>query len=123
MFMIHCSFGRWKAGFSDVLKQQVHTQNIANVDTPDYKLREFSFGNALDGAIERRLENGNKEYAFEAKVTEQDQTEVLIDGNNVNLDSEGLELYSAYLQQAGIIQKMNSVFSDYNYVLSNTNFK
>jgi len=100
------------------IKQQVHTHNIANIDTPDYKLKTFSFKNALEDAF-----NNNGEYQFEATVTERDNTEVLIDGNNVDVEAENLELYSAYIQSAATIQKMNSVINDLRYVLTNANFK
>ena len=33
------------------IKQQVHTHNIANIDTPDYKLKTFSFKNALEDFV------------------------------------------------------------------------
>lgn len=100
------------------IKQQVHTHNIANIDTPDYKLKTFSFKNALEDAID-----GKSEYKFEATVAERDNTEVLIDGNNVDVEAENLELYSAYIQSAATIQKMNSVVNDVRYVLTNANFK
>lgn len=105
------------------LKQQIHVQNLANIDTPDYKVQDMTFQNVLEDKID--LETGKKtnEYSFRATVTTEDHTDVLIDGNNVDLDAEQLELYSAYIQQAAIIQKMNSVIGDYRYVLTNANFK
>ncbi|MBP0961616.1 MAG: hypothetical protein J5864_05690, partial [Oscillospiraceae bacterium] len=63
------------------------------------------------------------EYDFEAKVETKDNVEVLVDGNNVDIENENLELYSAYIQQAATIQKMNAVISDYRYVLQNASFK
>lgn len=104
------------------LKQQVHTQNLANIDTPGYKVKDVTFANVLEGKVHAN-EEGHIAYDFEAEVTTEDSTEVLLDGNNVDLDTEGLELYSAYIQQAAIVQKMNSVISDYRYVLGNANFK
>ncbi len=110
------------------LKQQVHTQNIANMDTPDYKMKTFSFENAMEDAMtEKKSENSGKtgkdKYGFEAVIGQRDNTESRIDGNNVDAESENMELYSAYVQHSAIIQKMNSVISDYRYVLTNSNFK
>ncbi len=102
------------------IKQQVHTHNIANIDTPDYKLKTFSFENVLEDKMGNK---DNKNYQFEATVSERENTEVLIDGNNVDVEAENLELYSAYIQSAATIQKMNSVISDLRYVLTNANFK
>ncbi|MDD6828119.1 MAG: flagellar basal body rod protein FlgB [Oscillospiraceae bacterium] len=105
------------------LKQQVHTQNIANLDTPDYKTKTFSFKNTLENQISLSDKKDTTEYNFEAEVGEKDNVEVLVDGNNVDIETENIELYSAYIQSAAIIQKMNSVISDYRYVLTNSNFK
>lgn len=104
------------------IKQQVHTQNIANLDTPDYKVKTFSFGNTLENQMKQNAKD-SIEYDFEAKVDTKDNVEVLVDGNNVDIENENLELYSAYLQQAATIQKMNAVISDYRYVLQNASFK
>ncbi|WP_049962985.1 flagellar basal body rod protein FlgB [Ruminococcus sp. HUN007] len=105
------------------LKQQVHTQNIANLDTPDYKVKTFSFGNTLEDQMKHNTKKDSIEYDFEAKVETKDNVEVLVDGNNVDIENENLELYSAYIQQAATIQKMNAVISDYRYVLQNASFK
>jgi len=105
------------------LKQQVHTQNIANLDTPDYKVKTFSFGNTLEDQMKQNTKKDSIEYDFEAKVETKDNVEVLVDGNNVDIENENLELYSAYIQQAATIQKMNAVISDYRYVLQNASFK
>ena len=104
------------------IKQQVHTQNIANLDTPDYKVKTFSFGNTLENQMKQNAKD-SIEYDFEAKVDTKDNVEVLVDGNNVDIENENLELYSAYIQQAATIQKMNAVISDYRYVLQNASFK
>ena len=105
------------------IKQQVHTQNIANLDTPDYKVKTFSFGNTLENQMKQNTKKDSIEYDFEAKVETKDNVEVLVDGNNVDIETENLELYSAYIQQAATIQKMNAVISDYRYVLQNASFK
>ena len=104
------------------IKQQVPTQNIANLDTPDYKVKTFSFGNTLENQMKQNAKD-SIEYDFEAKVETKDNVEVLVDGNNVDIENENLELYSAYIQQAATIQKMNAVISDYRYVLQNASFK
>lgn len=101
------------------LKQQIHTQNIANIDTPDYKYKSVSFENTLQKA----MDNGKTEYSFKANVYQTEDTNVLIDGNNVDVDKEGLELYSTYIQSSAIIQKLNSAIGDLRYVLVNSNFK
>ena len=105
------------------VKQQVHTHNIANMDTLDYKMKTFSFKNAMENQMDLSDNKDRVEYSFQAEVGTKDNVEVLVDGNNVDIENENLELYSAYIQQAATIQKMNSVISDYRYVLTNASFK
>jgi len=101
------------------IKQQVHTQNIANIDTPDYNYKTVTFKNTLDDAIK----DGKRKYSFQTDVSEIYETDVLVDGNNVDVDKENLELYSAYIQQSAIISKLNGAINNVRYVLTNANFK
>lgn len=120
MYLDSIAFKAMESGLKGLeLKQQIHTQNIANIDTPDYKYKTISFENALSDAKEK----GKAEYSFKANVSEIEDTNVLVDGNNVDVDKESLELYSTYIQSSAIINKMNSAISDLRYVLTNTNFK
>lgn len=119
MYLNSLAFKAMESGLKQLsVKQQVHTQNIANIDTPDYNYKYVTFENTLDEKID-----GKREYDFKAKVTEVENTDVIIDGNNVDVDKENLELYSTYLQSSAIIRKMNSSIADLRYVLTNTNFK
>lgn len=101
-------------------KQQVIAQNLANVDTPNYKAKEVSFENVLDKEM---LDRGDNKYAFKTTITEEENTYINPDGNNVDTDKESMELYSTYLQSAYIVQKMNSTIANYRYVMQNTSFK
>lgn len=110
------------------LKQDVILTNIANIDTPDYKVKEFTFKNALESAYESSeasdSKNGDEvKYNFVGTITERDETSVLLDGNNVDIEEQSLELYSTYAQHAAIINKMNSTIADFRYVLTQSNFK
>ena len=119
MYLDSIAFKAMEGGLKQLgIKQQIHTQNISNIDTPEYDYKFVTFENTL-----RDAQNGKKNYDFKAKVTEIDRTDVLVDGNNVDVDKEGLELYSTYLQQAAIISKLNSSLSDLRYVLTNSQFK
>lgn len=132
MFFDSIQFKAMESGLSALnLKQEVITHNIANLDTPDYKMYEVDFGNALEQAYEKikekdpedRKKDENVSYDFKAVVKRPDDISVLVDGNNVDIDEQSLELYSAYLQSSAIIQKMNAKISDIKYVLSQSNFK
>lgn len=112
------------------VQQQVISHNIANVDTPDYKAYEFSFENAMEDAMQnlgaqdgRETYSESSVYDFRGYITQDTSTENLVDGNNVDVEEESLELYSTYVQQAAIINKFNSRISDFKYVLTQASFK
>ncbi len=103
------------------VKQQVITNNLANIDTPHYKTQEVQFRDLLDREYESARRGGD--YAFETSVIQTEDTYFNTDGNNVDTDKESLELYSAYLQQSYIIEKMNMTISNYQYVMTNASFR
>lgn len=120
MYLDSIAFKAMESGLKQMsLKQEIHTQNISNIDTPDYHYKSVTFENTLKDAVEK----GRKKYSFKANVSEIPETNVLIDGNNVDVDKEGLELYSAYIQSSAIINQLNSAISNLRYVFTNSNFK
>lgn len=120
MYLDSIAFKAMESGIKQMaIKKEVHTQNIANIDTPDYNYKTVTFKNTLEDA----MENGKKKYSFQTDVSEIYETDVLVDGNNVDVDKENLELYSAYIQQAAIVNKYNSAINDLRYVFTNSNFK
>ena len=120
MYLDSIAFKAMENGIKQMgIKQEIHTQNISNIVTPDYNYKTVSFENTLEDAVEK----GKVGYNFSTKVSEIVETDVLVDGNNVDVDKENLELYSAYLQSSAIISKLNSAINDLRYVLTNSNFK
>lgn len=84
-------------------KQEVIANNIANVDTPGYKSRYVTF----EEELQRRLENARsggraglkealEDTRYEIHVT--DNETARLDGNNVNTDSEMVEMTRAAMQ-------------------------
>lgn len=121
MYLDSIAFKAMESGIKQMaIKQEIHSQNIANIDTPDYHYKTVSFENVLKDAKDNR---GKKEYSFKANISEVYETNVLVDGNNVDVDKENLELYSAYNQSSAIIQKLNSAIGNLRYVFVNANFK
>lgn len=104
-------------------KQQVITHNLANIDTPGYKTQELSFEDMLNSEMRSTSKDGTVDYAFKTTITHTEDTYFNTDGNNVDADKESLELYSAYMQSSAIIQKMNSTISNFQYVMTQSNFK
>ena len=100
------------------LQQQLHTQNISNYDTPNYKAKGVRFAETLKRA---RDADGNRTYrsVLSMQVVEHDDTTVRPDGNNVDMDAESLSLYKAYAHYSLLLDKISSEFRNYNYVLNN----
>ena len=120
MYLDSIAFKAMESGINQMkIKQEVHTHNISNIDTPYYNYKTVSFENTLKDAVDK----GKKEYSFKTNLSEIYETDVRIDGNNVDADKEGLELYSAYIQQSAIVSQYNSAVSRLRYVLTNSNFK
>lgn len=95
-------------------KQQIHAQNIANIETPGYKSKELDFHTMMVAA-----EDGNKEnMRLTAYVTQDDNLSLLQDGNNVDLEKENIEAYKAYIQYNMLISKASGKFSNYSTVLN-----
>lgn len=120
MYYDSISFKSMESGLAALnIKQKVHTHNIANMDTPDYKAKEYSFKNLLEN---EKAKDGKVKYSFQSNIYS-DKNSILVDGNSVDIDKESLELYSTFVQSSAIIQKINAQFADYRYVLTQSNFK
>ena len=96
-------------------KNEVISGNIANIDTPGYKRRVVEFGNLLEEASSN-LKSDKTNMGPGIKVTIDESTDSLrTDGNNVNIDTEMIEMaknsiYYNLLSQklTGEIEKLES---------------
>ena len=120
MFNVH----NWKGvymssgmfGYVDVLKtaadaswarEEVLTNNIANVDTPNYKRQDVEFTTYLKSALSRsggdstsltnRVNNINYNDVTMRTYTDNSTLSYRLDGNNVDLSTENVELASEQL--------------------------
>ena len=91
-------------------KQKVSLDNIANVDTPGYKAKYVLFEDDLREKL-RRLDGKKSRDVREAiesarpRVRQSDRESIRMDGNNVNLDVEELEVArNAYHYQFALRQ-------------------
>lgn len=117
MFFDSKTFKTLEAGIQTTwLQQQLHMQNIANVETPNYKAKSLVFDDALKNAA-----SGTGPDVIRARVVS-DDTNLLQDGNNVNVETENLELYKAYAQYSMLLNKIKGQFDSYSTVL-NSNMK
>ncbi len=67
-------------------RHRVHSQNIANINTPNYRRREFKF----DSALRNAMEGGTAAHyqGIVGWVDRPNTTPVRNNGNNVDIDME-----------------------------------
>ena len=122
-------------GFVNVLKaaadaswarEEVLTNNIANVDTPNYKRQDVDFTTYLRSALSRtnggsssltyRVNNLNYNDIAIRTYTDNSTLSYRLDGNNVDLSTENVELASEQINYNALIDSMNE-FSRFKTVL------
>lgn len=123
-------------GFVNVLKaaadaswtrEEVLTNNIANVDTPNYKRQDVDFTTYLRSALQRtnggsssltnRVNNINYNDIAIRTYTDNSTLSYRLDGNNVDLSTENVELASEQINYNALIDSMNNEFSRFKMVL------
>ena len=123
-------------GFVNVLKaaadaswtrEEVLTNNIANVDTPNYKRQDVDFTTYLRSALSRtnggsssltnRVNNLNYNDIAIRTYTDNSTLSYRLDGNNVDLSTENVELASEQINYNALIDGMNNESSRFKTVL------
>lgn len=112
-----------KAADASLLKQTVISNNIANVDTPDYKRKDVTFESYLQkqldgsGSLDSKVANTNLSKLESSVYTDQEELSYRFDGNNVDIDTE--EAYSAenQVKYYTLLESMTQEFSRLKTVL------
>ena len=110
---------RWK-------RETVISNNIANVDTPGYKRKDLNFQGVLTEELGRC-----KHESLDSKVSDVDLSRLdpqiyvdsanysyRMDGNNVDIDTENVELASEQIRYEGLTDCINSEFERMKAVIS-----
>ena len=123
-------------GYVDVLKtaadaswlrEEVLTNNIANVDTPNYKRQDVEFTTYLQSALEQagtpastltqKVNEANLSGITTRTYTENTTLSYRMDGNNVDLSTENAELAAEQINYNALIDSMNNEFTRMKAVL------
>lgn len=123
-------------GYIDVLKtaadaswlrEEVLTNNIANVDTPNYKRQDVEFTTYLKSALEQagtpastltqKVNEANLSGITTRTYTENTTLSYRMDGNNVDLSTENAELAAEQINYNALIDSMNNEFTRMKAVL------
>jgi flagellar basal-body rod protein FlgB len=112
-------------------RQRTIADNVANVDTPEFKASRVSFETALkqaQGTVDQPLKMFKVDNAVAApgevpadmKPTVIQETDLgrRNDGNNVDIDREMLELSDTNVRFNAVIQVMGSKLSGIRYVIN-----
>lgn len=114
-----------KAADASWTRNEVLANNIANVDTPGYKRQDVDFESQLKHALR------NTRYkSVDARVSAIHSTELdariytdsagfsyRLDGNNVDIDTEGTELAANQIKYNGLVASINQEFSNLKMVM------
>lgn len=105
-------------------KNRVIGNNIANVDTPNYKAKEVVFKNTLNDAMkelqlkqtkENHIGKDLRNEPFSVKTTR--NTYYNHNGNNVDIDKEMAELGKNQIYYRALVDRVNGKFNTLNTVL------
>ena len=112
------------------LRNGVISNNIANVDTPNFKRSEVNFEDELQKAIDgtgiqgirtdpRHFEiGGSNVNNITVKTSVDESTSSRVDGNNVDIDNEMTGLAKNSLMYNALAQQMSSEFSRLRYAIT-----
>lgn len=108
-----------KAGLdASWLRNEVIANNIANVDTPNFKSSSVSFESAFKNALRGEgftAKTTNARHFSDnlprATVTQNTGTQYRMDGNNVNIDAENAALAKNQILYSTLARQLNSEFT------------
>ena len=118
-----------KAADAANLRNELLTNNIANVSTPNYKRKDLDFESVLQGELagEKNLSkavkkaNQNLETLDAQVYTDNASLSYCLDGNNVDINTEEARLAENQIKYQALVDLMNQEFARYNTVLSSGN--
>lgn len=101
------------------MKQKTIDQNIANFETPGYKSQHVVFNDMLKKELERSSSsNSSRSTRTLARVVTNKGTSERLDGNNVNMEKENIEMARTVLQYNQMVQKISGSLSTLKYVIT-----
>jgi flagellar basal-body rod protein FlgB len=102
------------------LRNEVISQNIANVDTPGYKRKVVKFEEFLDSEMKSgKISQGTSKLSDDGIIVTEDPTDSAYrsDGNNVDIENEMALMAANSIRYNTLIQKMNGDFQKLKSVI------
>lgn len=110
-----------KALDATLIKKNVISENISNVDTPNYKRKDVNFESILQKEINNKkniLDLDLSKIQPEVYV-DQASSNYRMDGNNVDIDVEMAEEAKVYARYSALITRVNAQLNRFTTVLQN----
>lgn len=109
-----------------MVRKDLTLQNIANQNTPKYKRKMVSFEKQLEDAILKRGQSLRTTHPkhMQRSIDSQQMTistdrsgSYRMDGNNVNVDVENLELWKTYMTYNAVSGLVSGEFDKYKTII------
>ena len=110
-----------KAADASWLRETAITNNLANIDTPGYKRLDVDFQSVLEKelgmskytSLDQKMRglNGNLGNLTVSTYTDSTNYSYRLDGNNVDVDTENVELASEQIRYEALTSSINSQFN------------
>ena len=114
-----------KAADASWIRNEAIANNIANVDTPGYKRQDVNFEEQLRKAmknsrytsIDERVANVDLEKLNPITYRDHSTLSYRLDGNNVDIDTENVELASNQIRYQGLTDSITKHFQGLQSVM------
>ena len=127
--MSHLTYDLIKTGLDvSALRQRTVSSNIANINTPDYKVNKVEFEENLQSAMDKTDVNLEKTHPdhfgigrlsdVEPVVEKRRSTSLNDNGNNVDVDVEMTELAANDVYYNVLVAQLNARLASLNYVIN-----
>ncbi|HKM20649.1 MAG TPA: flagellar basal body rod protein FlgB [Lachnospiraceae bacterium] len=114
-----------KAADAAWVRNEAISNNIANVNTPGYKRQDVSFEEELKHALkankfvplDQKVDNLDLDRIEPRVYTDSANFSYRLDGNNVDIDSENVELASNQIKYNAMVQSIDGTFTNLRTVM------
>ncbi|WP_429876346.1 flagellar basal body rod protein FlgB [Fictibacillus sp. NRS-1165] len=104
------------------LRQETISDNLANINTPNYKAKKVQFQTELDGCLSAYRTSSrhipfNQSSGQSMTVARDNSTMMNNNGNNVDLDKEMTDLAKNEILNQALVQRLNGKFNSLQMVI------
>ena len=100
-----------KAADASWTRNDILANNIANADTPGFKRKDVQFETYLANAVAETIDNIDLNELNCTTYTDQSNLSYRYDGNNVDINTENVELAKNQLKYYTLMNSMTQEFS------------